>query len=116
MRTSLILVVVILIALAWFNPGMADFKRFVETESERLLLQEVGDGALGRVLSDVGSSLAGSYIDRVTERDNYVFFSRYTIDLDGADAEGEEWRFLGIAGRFIEMEQPASVGERREAP
>lgn len=98
-----------LIALFIFNPEMEDFQVFVEAQSEQILQQELGDGALGRALSSAGSRLAGSYIERVTERNNYFVFSTYTIDLDGPEGEDEEWRFLGIATHFIELERPASL-------
>lgn len=110
MRTAIVVVILALLALYLFNPEMEDFKRFVETRSELLLERELGGGVLGEVLSGAGASLAGRYIDRVTDRDDYLFFSTYTIDLDGNenDAEDEAWRFLGIAGQFFEMQRPAS--------
>ena len=114
MRTALVALLIVLIALLIFNPDMDDFRLFAEEQSERLLLDEAGDTAFGRALSSLGGSLAGSYVDRITEYNNYLFFSIYTIDLDGADAEGEEWKFLGIAGMFFEREAPESVQERRE--
>lgn len=112
MRTALALVLVILIALAFFNPEMEQFRTFVEAQSERILLQETGEGRLGRFFSGVGSALAGSYVDRITERDNYVFFSVYTIDLDGPEQEENEWRFLGLGNQFIELERPEALRDR----
>ncbi|MEM1128250.1 MAG: DUF4359 domain-containing protein [Bacteroidota bacterium] len=109
MRVFLVLLGVALGYLAFSNPDMADFTTFVETQSEEIILQETGDGVLGRVLSSAGSSLAGSYVDRVTEQKNYVLFSVYTVDLDGSRSEEEHWRFLGIAGRFLELEEPGSM-------
>lgn len=112
MRTALVALVIVVIALVWFNPDMEDFKGFVALQSERILLNEAGESELGRVLSGVAGSLAGSYVDRITERNNYFVFSTYTIDFDGAEAEGEEWAFVGIAGQFFEMDQPETIRER----
>ena len=106
MRTSLALFLVLLAVLAFTNPGMDEFKDFAEAQSEQLLLRETGDTGLGRFLSRLGGSLAGSLVDRVTERANYGVASVYTIDLDPEVAEGDEWRFLGIAGQFLELERP----------
>ncbi len=113
MRTAIVVVLIALIALYFLNPGMEDFRVFAGTQSERLLERELGDGVLGRALAGAGSALAARHIDRVTERRDYFFFSTYTIDLDGADDEGEEWRFLGVAGQFFETERPASLDAER---
>lgn len=114
MRIAVILATIALVALFIFNPEMETFQQFVETHSERLLEREFGDSTLGRALSGVAGSLAGSYVDRITERDNYLVFSIYTIDLDGDRGDEEEWRFLGMAGQFLELEQPASLQEDDE--
>ncbi len=108
-----VLPVLVIIALLWLNPGMDKFRTFVGERSEELLLNETGDSAIGRALSTLGGSLAGSYVDRVTEHKNYFLFSTYRIDLDGEGTEEEEWAFLGIMGLFIEMDAPATVEARR---
>ena len=114
MRTPILLAVIALVVLFLFNPEMDDFKMFAEAQSERLLLEQTGESALGRALSGLGASLLGSNIDRFTERRNYGVFSLYTIDLDGDDEQEEEWRFIGIAGQFLELERPASLEEEDE--
>lgn len=110
MRTALVVLLLVAIALAWTNPEMDDFTVFAQAQSERLLLQEAGEGAFGQFLSGLAGTLTGQYVDRITRRANYVVCSTYTIDLDGPDADAEEWRFLGIAGRFLVLEEPASLG------
>lgn len=112
MRTGIVVVLLALIALYFYNPTMEDFKLFVQSQSEEILLSETGDTELGRILSDAGSRLAGRYIDRITERTEYFIFSTYTIDLDGADQDEEEWRFLGIGAHFAELQRPKSLRER----
>lgn len=112
MRTALVALLIILIVLLWFNPDMNDFKTFAQIHSERILLHETGDTALGRALAGAGGALTGAYVDRITERRNYLVFSTYTLDLDGADEEGNEWRFLGIGGGFFEMQQPKALRDR----
>lgn len=110
MRTALVALVIILIVLAWANPDMPAFRTFVETHSERILLEELdeeGDSAVGRALAGAGGMLAGAVIDRVTERRNFVFFSTYTIDLDPADGDDDAWKFVGLAGQFLETQNPA---------
>ena len=111
MRT-LLLLIVLAVLLAIFNPDMAEFKTFVRDRAELLLQRETGESALGRALSGAGASFVGEYVDRVTERTNYFVFSTYTIDLDGPDEEGEEWKFLGIATQFIELNRPDFVEEQ----
>ena len=115
MRILSLLIIVGAVVLAALNPGMSDFEDFAQEQSERLIRQETGDSELGKLLSGVGSHLAGSYIDRITERQNYVLFSTYTVDLDGPEQSEEEWRFLGVADRFVVLEQPASMNEEAGA-
>ena len=109
MRTALVALVIILIALAWSNPGMPAFRAFVETHAERILLDELdeeADSALGRALAGAGGVLAGAAIDQIAERRNFVFFSTYTIDLDTHDGDDDAWKFVGLAGQFIETQNP----------
>lgn len=99
-----------LAALALFNPAPDAFDDYVEARAEEFLSDEIGDSRLGQMLSDLGAGVTRSLVRRVTDRDNYFFFSIYTIDLDGPDADEAEWRFLGLAGRFFELRRP----EQRE--
>ncbi len=112
MRTGLVALTVIVIALAIFNPGMDQFRQFVRQRTELAIEEETGGSMLGRALSGAGASLAGDYVDRVTERENYYLFSTYTIDLDGAQGENQEWRFLGIAGQFFAVDRPEERANR----
>lgn len=105
---SLLLFVALLGVLFLTNPTQEDFKDFARERSEEALMQETGGGAFGELLADLGSSVVGSAAGRVSERNNYALFSTYTIDLGGDDREGDQWRFLGIAGQFIELEKPNS--------
>lgn len=116
MRTTIIVVLIALATLFYLNPGMDEFKSYVESRSEEILLQEVGDNTFGQILSDVGSSLAGRFVDRVTERNNFFVFSLYTIDLEQDNEECDNWIFLGIAGRFIELQKPESLDEKEYRP
>lgn len=109
MRTGIVVALLAVIALALLNPGMDDFRLFMESNAEEIILRETGDTALGRVLSGAGGSLAAEVVDRVTDRRNYFVFSTYTIDFDGAESDDEDWRFLGIAGRFVELDRPQSI-------
>jgi hypothetical protein len=114
MKAALVVLVLALFALWFFNPDMDDFKVFVEARSGEILQRELGGGALGEALSGAGARLAGRYIDRITDHDDFLIFSTYTIDLDGDGTEGEEeWEFLGIGGQFVEMDRPASMREER---
>ena len=109
MRTALFLAVIALVVLAALNPSMDDFEVFAAQQSELMIEQETGDDVLGSVLGGAAGSIVERYINRVAERENYLVFSTYTVDLDGPEADEEEWRFLGLAGRFFPLEEPASV-------
>ena len=114
MRTGIVVAVLAVIALLWFNPDMEDFATFVEAQSEKIVVQETGEGRLGRALGRIVGGLAGANVDRVTERDNYFVFSTYTLDLDGTESTANDWRFLGIAGQFFELHRPEDL--RRDEP
>lgn len=105
MRTGIIVAALAVIALFWFNPTMGDFQRWIGAQTEDVLRTETGTGELARILSELGSELAERHVARFTERNNYGVFSTYTIDFDGDD-NGNEWRFLGLGGQFIELERP----------
>ena len=111
MRTFIILLALVLVGLLLTNPDMEDFKVYAESRSEELLSDKLGDSALGRAASRFGSSLAGDLVPQITERKNYGLFSMYEIggrgesDTNGA-ADGDSWRFVGIAGSFFQIEGP----------
>lgn len=116
MRFLGLLLIIAAIVLGVLNPSMDDFERFVADHSERLIQEEAGHSEMGDWAAGVGAGLVERYLNRVAERENYVLFSTYTIDLDGPEQDEEHWRFLGIADQFVELERPASFKERESAP
>ena len=97
------------IVLILLNPDMEDFSVFAREQSALLMQEQVGGGILGRVISGAGADVVGGLVEKATERNNYMLFSTYTLDFDGANQEGNEWRFLGIAGMFFELERPEAI-------
>lgn len=106
MRRFGLFLIVLIVVLVVFNPGMSEFKTFVREQAAERIQQEAGEGVLGRVLSGAGSELAASGIERATERHNYFVFSLYDVDLDGAPSTDPEYQFLGFGGRFFVLETP----------
>ncbi len=104
-----------LAALVFTNPGMDDFQAFVRARSETVIRGEAGEGTFARMLSRFGAQVAGALVNRVSDRDDYGLFSVYTIDFGGDGQADERWRFIGAAGRFFEIDAPASLrnGRRR---
>ena len=97
------------VALLWFgNPDLEDFRPFVREIARAEIEEATGGGTLGRVLGGAGSELVAGHIDRITTRRTYVVCSTYRVDVNGDGTP--EWKFLGIATRFITLEHP----ERRE--
>lgn len=106
MRTLLLLVLVAAL-LAISNPDRDDFAEFArEITAEQIAGQT---GALGGVLGRIGGDLVGAQAARFVDRDNYVVASVYTLDLDGARSQEQDWRFLGVAGQFVELSRPAAL-------
>lgn len=117
MRIGIIVAGLLAILLAAYNPGMDDFTAFVESETEVILQGRLGESPLGRALAGAGAGMIRVIVERVTERTNYFVFSTYTIDLAAMggvprvadDSNEEAWRFLGVAGRFVELHRPESL-------
>lgn len=83
------------------NPGMNDFKQFVEQRTAQRIEEDTGRGALGRALAGAGARLLSDNAEAVTERTSYLVCSMYHVDLDGDGSD--EWRYLGIARQFVEL-------------
>ena len=112
----LLLVCVAALGLAASNPQMDDFEAFaskhLEAELEGEIRERTGDSALGRLLAGAGADLASQHLDRFTTRNDYLVASVYAVDLDGEKADKLEWKFVGLAGRFIPIETP-EPGQRQ---
>lgn len=102
---KLLLLVAVFGGLYVTNPTMEDFKAFVRDEAGGIVLEEMGDTELGRILADVGSSLAAGVVERFTDRKDYWIFSVYDLGT-GRTQNDDPWRFVGVAGRFIEISRP----------
>jgi hypothetical protein len=105
----LILFVALIAVLATTNPDEDAFGEFAED----IVAEEIGTRAedlpAGGLLGELGGIAAGQLVRRYADRDNYVVASVYTLDLDGRAREEGDWRFLGIAGMFFELQRPESL-------
>ncbi|MEM1043411.1 MAG: DUF4359 domain-containing protein [Bacteroidota bacterium] len=105
----LFLLVALVVVLAVTNPGPDAFADFAEDNVADQLEARLDDVPGAGLLSGIGSLAAGELVKRFAERDNYLVASVYTLDLDGRAREAEHWRFLGVAGLFVEIGRPASL-------
>ncbi len=105
MRTLLLLILVVAL-LAISNPDKADFAEFAREQSAELMAQQT-DGVLGGALGRLSGDLIGAQVSRFVSRDNYIVGSVYTLDLPGG--EDQDWRFLGVAGQFVELSRPDAL-------
>ncbi|SHK62401.1 DUF4359 domain-containing protein [Rhodothermus profundi] len=106
MRIGLVLLLTVAGVLYLYNPNLQDFQEYVRTQASTHLQRELGNTALGQAFTRAGSDLAALLTRKATRRDNYYFWSIYTIDPDGDDGEQDYWRFLGIGGQFFLIERP----------
>lgn len=109
MRYLLFVLVAVAIVLALTNPGPDRYTQFVEEVVVQVVAAEAEGAPGGRAAAMISGMLARDLARRHTERDNYVLFSIYRLDMSAAGLRGEEWRFLGIGTRFIELERPESL-------
>ena len=107
---TLLVLAAVAVGLFVTNPTMDDFGDFIRERADERLQAEAGDGAFGRLLSSFGGDLAGGLAARATARESYGLLSIYTLDLDGDDGEDDDWRFVGIAGQFIPVNEPGDDG------
>ena len=82
-NSFLIILVGILLLLAITNPGTDDFAALAAGEYQD------HEGWLGAILGELNKSV----IEMATERQNYIFFSIFSVD--------EEQNILGIFQQFI---------------
>lgn len=101
--------ILILVALMAFNPKKEKFYDLVESRSDEIFSNELGNSAVGGLLAELGSGLARNLAEKFTDRTNYLVASVYTIDLDGEEHDENDWKFLGIAGQFIELQRPEAL-------
>ncbi|MFT5143301.1 MAG: hypothetical protein ACI80V_000498 [Rhodothermales bacterium] len=89
------------------NPSKDEFEDYVQSRVEdRLKGENPNQRRLGRMLTEMGSSIVGSLAARTAERKDFLLFSLYAVDI-GADGDPDEsWRFVGIGGTFIEISSP----------
>lgn len=106
MRFAILGIILLAALLAITNPGPSDYERFVDDVVAGILLTEAASLPGGSGLAALGGALASRLARRHTERDNYILFSIYTLDMGVVGLSEQEWRFLGIGTRFIELSRP----------
>ena len=97
------------------NPGPEKFREFLQEEMAARAEAEAraaGEQVAGSIGRDVGGFLAGRLGRQAGDlaadafgREDYYLASVYTADLNGRQPGGA-WKFLGIAGWFVPLEQP----------
>jgi hypothetical protein len=111
MRLPILLVVMSLSALSFFNPTERDFRHFMTSNAEQIVLREAGHGTVGRLMSGLGGPLAADFIAQRTDRRSYVLFSTYRVKLSQGMRSDDDWWFIGIGGQFIELQRPRSLSQ-----
>lgn len=103
MRISTLVLVVLIAALVYTNPGMDAFESHIEDEAATLIRDEISsDSWLGDALGNLAGSALADRADEYTTRANYLVASVYTIDID--DDGRPELQWLGVADRFIQLD------------
>lgn len=103
MRISTFILVALIAALVYTNPGMSAFEAHVEDEAAALIRDEIGDDSwLGDALGSLAGSALSNRANEYTTRTNYLVASIYTIDVDNDNQPDLQW--LGVADRFIQLD------------
>ena len=81
------------------NPDQEAFSEFLAVHVQNELADDVpGESELGRKLRKGLGKMASAAAGGLTERDDLVVASLYTIDI-----AGESHVFLGVAGQFVSL-------------
>ena len=112
MRFSFLLLIV-LGTLALFNPDKDNFAGFIGERAQTAVsdnAREIDGSFLGTGDGSVVGMLTTALTSGAFERSNYFIFSTYATDLNGAEHDVGEWKFLGIGSQFFELERPRMLG------
>lgn len=103
------------IILAVLNPSPEEFTTFFREQAAERGRQagrdagnSAGGGAIGFLTERLGEAVAntaGGRLGEEFEHENYILFSTYTLDVNGSRENGI-WRFLGIGGQFVSIQEP----------
>lgn len=93
-RTAGFLFIITLIAAYFTNPTLEDFKQEVKTYLKKEYETELSNPALALIAED-SLAFVDDLADKLVKRDDYYFFSLYTIELPTGNAQ-----FLGLFGHF----------------
>jgi hypothetical protein len=89
MKTFLAGLGIILLILFFTNPDRQDFKEYMQKEIRKKMELKESPG-----MEKMFSSLVSGALSQVYTRDNYYFFSVYSLG---------EYKILGIAGFFLPL-------------
>lgn len=100
--------------LALFNPDKDNFAGFIGERAQTAVSDNVRASSGSLLGTDDGSVVAmltrelarGSF-----ERSNYFILSTYATDINGAEHDGGEWKYLGVGGQFFELDRPRMFGD-----
>lgn len=96
-RTAGFLFIITLIAAYFTNPTMDDFKTEVKKYLQEEYKAELSNPALS-LIAEESLNFVDDLTDKLVKRDDYYFFSLYTIELPTGNAQ-----FLGLFQNFIPL-------------
>ena len=94
----LFLTLIIVGTLVLFNPDKQDFTRFVAERVQTGITDSARGTSSGGLLGEGNGTLTSELTRGAFERSNYFIISTYAADLNGAEHNGGEWKFLGVGG------------------
>ncbi len=94
-RTAGMLFIVALIAAYFTNPTVEDFKKEVKERLQGEFQEHLDNPALA-LIAEEGMDFVADLSEKMVTRDEFYFFSIYTLELPTGDE-----KFVGIFGKFI---------------
>ncbi|MCH7640471.1 MAG: hypothetical protein IH855_13600 [Bacteroidetes bacterium] len=106
----LFLTLIVVGTLVLFNPDKKNFNSFVAERAQTGITDNARETSSGGLLGGGSGTLTSELTRASFERSNYFILSTYVADLNGAEHDGGEWKFLGVGGQFFELERPRVLG------
>lgn len=94
-RTTGMLFIAALIAAYFTNPTAEDFKKEVKERLQGEFQEHLDNPALA-LIAEEGMEFVADLSEKMVTRDEFYFFSIYTLELPTGDE-----KFVGIFGKFI---------------
>ena len=110
-RSLLMLVVVLGVAMYFTNPDQSAFEAWSKAKAKQKLDENTEDGLFGGVLNAFFGDVLGGLGKAATNRKNFHVASLYTVDFGT-----KEYHYLGVFTTFIPLQVSDPISDLMDNP